>query len=219
MVLWKCCSQYASKSGKLSSDHRTEKSVFFPISKKGNAKEYSNYCTIALISHSSKVMLKIHQARLQQYMNHELFKLDFKKAEEPEIKLTTSFGFSKRHESSIKTFTSALLTMPRTLTVWITTTCGKFWKRRITDHLTSLPRNLYVGQEATVRIRHGTADWFQNRKGVHQGCILSPCLFNLYVEYVMWNSGWMKHKLKSRLWGEMPITTDMQITPSLWQKS
>ena len=70
-MLFKCCTQYASKSGKLSSDHRTEKSVFFPISKKGNAKEYSNYCTIALISHSSKVMLKIHQARLQQYVNHE----------------------------------------------------------------------------------------------------------------------------------------------------
>ena len=107
-----------------------ESLVFIPVSKKGNAKKCFKYLTIALISFSSKVMLKIHQARLQQYMNHELFELDFEKAEEPEIKLTTSFGFSKRHKSSIKTFTSALLTMPRTLTVWITTNCGKFLKKQ-----------------------------------------------------------------------------------------
>ena len=107
-----------------------KRSVFILISKKGNAKECSNYHTnYHIISHSRNVMLKIHQARLQQYMNHELFELDFEKAEEPEIKLTTSFGFSKRHKSSIKTFTSALLTMPRTLTVWITTNCGKFLKK------------------------------------------------------------------------------------------
>ena len=94
MILGKCCIQYASKCGKLSSGHRTGKSVFIPIPKKGNAKECSNYCTTALISHASKVMLKILQARLQQYMNHELpmFKLVLEKAEEPEIKLPTSIG-------------------------------------------------------------------------------------------------------------------------------
>ena len=99
-----------------------KRSVFIPIPKKSNAKEYSNDHTIALISHASKVMLKILQARLQQYVNHELqmFKLDLEKTEEPEIKLPTSIGSSKRQESSRKTSTSALLTMPKSLTVWIT---------------------------------------------------------------------------------------------------
>ena len=105
-----------------------KRSVFIPIPKKGNAKECSNYRTIALISHASKVMLKILQARLQQYVNCELpiFKLVLEKAEEPEIKLPTSAGSWKKQESSRKTSTSALLTMPKPLTVWITTNWGKF---------------------------------------------------------------------------------------------
>ena len=106
-------------------------SVFIPVPKKGNAKDCSNYCTIALISHASKVMLKILQARLQQYMNCELqmFKLDFEKIEEPEIKLPTSAGSLKKHKSSRKTSISALLTMLKPLTVCITINCGKFFKR------------------------------------------------------------------------------------------
>ena len=100
------------------------------LPKKGNAKECSNYRTSAFISHASKVMLKILQARLQQYVNHELnfqmFKLDLEKAEEPEIKLPTAVGLSKKRESSRKTSISDLLTMPKPLTVWITTNCGKF---------------------------------------------------------------------------------------------
>ena len=108
-------------------------SVFIPIPKKGNAKECSNYCTIALISHASKVMLKILQARLQQYMNCELpdvqvgFRIE--KAEEAEIKLPTSVGSLKKQEFQKKTSISALLTMPKPLTVWITTNCGKLLKR------------------------------------------------------------------------------------------
>ena len=82
-----------------------------------------------------------------------------------------------------------LLTMPKSLTVWITTNCGKFLKTAIPDQLTCLLRNLYAGQEATVTTGHGTTDWFKIRKAVHQGCILSPCLFNLYAEYVMRNTG------------------------------
>ena len=77
---------------------------------------------------------------------------------------------------------------------------------------------MYVGQEATVRTGHGTTDWFQIVKGVRQGYILSPWLFNLYAEYIMRTLGWMKHKLESRLPGEISITSDMQTTPSLWQK-
>ena len=105
-----------------------KRSVFIPIPQKDNDKECSNYRTIALISHSSKVMLKILQATLQQYMNcdFQMFKLVLEKAEEPEIKLPTSTGSSKKQESSRKTSISALLTMPKPLTVWITINCGKF---------------------------------------------------------------------------------------------
>ena len=103
-------------------------SLFIPIPKNGNAKECSNHHTIALNSHAIKVMLKILQASLQQYMtvNFQMFKLDLEKAKEPEIKLPTSSGSSKKQENSRKTSTSALLTMPKPLTVWITTNCGKF---------------------------------------------------------------------------------------------
>ena len=105
-----------------------KRSVFIPIPKKGNAKECSNYHTIALISHPSKVMLKILQARLQQYVNHELpdVQMVLEKAEEPEIKLPTSAGSWKKEASSRKTSISALLTIPKPLTVWITRNCGKF---------------------------------------------------------------------------------------------
>ena len=107
-----------------------KRSVFIPIPKKSNAKECSNYCTIALISHASKIMLKILQVRLQyEPLNFQLFKLDLEMAEEQEIKLPTSTGSLKKQESSRKTSTSALLTMPKTLTAWITANCGKFWKR------------------------------------------------------------------------------------------
>ena len=98
----------------------------------------------------------------------------------------------------------------------------KLWKilkeMGIPDHLTCLLRNLYVGQEATIRTEHGTTDWFQIGKGVHQDCILSSCLFNFYVEYIKRNAGLEEHKLESRLPEETSITSDMQMTPPLWQK-
>ena len=108
-----------------------KRSAFIPIPKKGNTKECSNYQTIVLISHTSKVMLKILQARLQHMwtMNFQMFKLVLEKAEEPEIKLPTSVGSSKKQESSRKISVSALLAMPKPLTVWITINCGTFWKR------------------------------------------------------------------------------------------
>ena len=166
--------------------------------------------TIELISHVSKVMLKILQARLQSMwtMNFQMFKLDLEKAEEPEIKLPTSAGSSKKQENYAKAF--------------FCVTHKKLWKIEemgITDHLTCLLRNLYTGQEATVKTRNGTADWFNIWTGVHQSCIFSPCLFNnLYAECNMWNAGWLKHKLESRFPGEISITSDIQMTPPLWQK-
>ena len=112
-----------------------------------------------------------------------MFKLVLEKAEEPEIKLPASVGSSKKQESSRKTCISALLTMPKPLTVGITKNWKILREMAIPDHLTCLLRNLSTGQEATVRTGHGTTDWFQIGKGVRQGCILSPCLFNLYAEH------------------------------------
>ena len=118
-----------------------------------------------------------------------MFKLVLEKAEEPEIKLPTSAGSSKKQESSRKTSTSALLTAK----AFDCVNHHKLWKILqevgIPDHLTCLLGNLYAGQEATVRTRHATTDWFQIGKRVRQGCILSPCLFNLYTEYIMSNVG------------------------------
>ena len=118
-----------------------------------------------------------------------MFKLVLEKADEPEIKLPTSAGSWKKQESSRKISISALLTMPKPLIVWITINCAKFWKRW--EYQTTWPAswNLYGGQEATVRTGHGTTVWFQIGKGVHQGCIFSPCLFNFYAEYIMRNAG------------------------------
>ena len=145
-----------------------KRSVFTPIPMKGNAKESSKYRTIAPISQASKVRLKILQARLHQYVNCELpdVHADLEKAEEPEIKLPTSFGSSKKQESSRKACISALLTMPKALTLWITANWKILKEMGIPDHLTCLLRNLYAGQEATVRTGHGPTDWFQIGKGV-----------------------------------------------------
>ena len=111
-------------------------------------------------------------------------KLDLEKAEEAEIKLLVSIGSQKKEESSRKSSSSASLTILKPLIVWITTNFEKT-EKGIPDHLTCLLRNLCAGQEATVRTGHGTTDWFQIGKGVHQGCILSPCLFNSYAEYIV----------------------------------
>ena len=153
-----------------------KKSIFIPIPKKGNAKECSNYHTIALISHANKVMLKFLQARLQQYVNHEFpyVQVGFREGRgEPKIKLPTSAGSSRRQGSSRKTSISALLTMPKPLTVWITTSWKIIQEVGIPDHLTCLLRNLYAGQEAPVRTGHGTTDWFQIGKGARRVYIVS----------------------------------------------
>ena len=144
-------------------------------------------------------------------MNFQMFKLVLEKIEEPEIKLPTSAGSWKKQESSRKTSISAI----DYAKAFDCVDHNKLWKilkeMGIPDHLTCLLRNLCAGQEATVRTGHGTTDWFQIRKGVHQG------LFNLYAEYIMRNAGleekrWKKHKLESRFTGEVSITSDKQMT-------
>ena len=169
-----------------------KQSIFIPVLKKDNTKEYSNYHTIALISHTSKLMFKILQARLQQYVNHEL----------PDIQAGFSKGKGTREQSdnmcwimgeareSQKNIYFCFIDYAKAFDCVDPNKLWKFLKEMgIPNHLTCLLRNLYAGQEATVRTEHGTMNWFKIRKGVHQGCILSPCLFNLYAEYIMRNAG------------------------------
>jgi len=169
-----------------------KRSVFIPVPKKGNAKECSNYCTIAFISHISKVMFKILQARLQQYMNHELpdVQAGFRKGRGTRDQIANihwniekARKFKKNIYFCFNDYAQAFACVDH----------NKLWKilkeMGIPDHLTCLLRNLYAGKEATARTGHGIMDWFQIGKGVSQGCTLSSCLFNLYAEYIMRNAG------------------------------
>ena len=151
-------------------------------------------------------------------MNFQMFKLDLEKAEEPEIKLPTYVESSEKQERSRETSTSAVLTMPKPLPVWITTNWKILKEIGIPDHLTYVLRNLYAGQEGTVRTGHGTTDWFQIWKGVCQGCILSPCLFNLYTEYIMRNPVLDEAQAGIRITGRKSITSDTLMKSPLWQK-
>ena len=141
----------------------------------------------------SKVRLKILQARLQQYMNSELpdVQAGFRKGRGTRDQIANiRWIMEKAREFQKNTSISALLTMPKPLTVWITKKNWKILKEMgIPDHLTCLLRNLYAGEEATVRTGHGPTDWFQVGKEVRQDCILSPCLFKLYAEYIMRDAG------------------------------
>ena len=148
-------------------------------------------------------------------VNFQMFKLVSEKAEGREIELQTSAGSSKKQESSRKTSISALFTTPKSLTVWTKANFGKFLKRWEYQTTLSASWEVYM-QVKKQQLELDMEQW--TGKGVRQGCILSPCLFNFYAEYIMRNADWMKHKLESRLPGEISITSDMQITPPLWQK-
>ena len=152
-------------------------------------------------------------------MNFQMFKLVLKKAEEPtEIKSPTSAESSKKQESSRKISTSASLTMSKLLTVWIIKNCENSERDGNTSP-PDLPLEKFVsGQEATVRTGHGTTDRFQIGKGVRQGCILSPCLFNLYAEYIMRNAELEEAQAGIKITRRNISTPDMQLTPPLWQK-
>ena len=165
--------------------------IFITTPKKGNAKEYSNYLTITLISHANKVMLKILQARLQQYLNWELPDVQARLRKGRGIRdqiANICWIIEKARKFQKKRFTSTLLTMLKPFTVYH----NKLWKilkeMGIPDHLTCLLRNLYAGQDVIVRTGHRTTYCFQIGKGVRPGCILSPYLFNFYAEYIMQNT-------------------------------
>ena len=156
------------------------------------AQECSNYLTIVLISHDSKVMLKTLQARLQQYVNWEIPHTQawFRKGRRIRGDQIANICWiiEKAREVQKKTSASSSLTMLKPLTVWITTNWKVLKGMGIPDHLICLLKKLHAGQEATIRTGRRTADWFKIGKGVRQDCILSLCLFNLYVEWIMWNA-------------------------------
>ena len=167
-------------------------------------------------------MLKILQARLQQYVNHELpdVQAGFRKGRGTGDQIANIRWIIEKAREFRKNIYFCFIDYAKAFDC---VDHNKLWKilqeMGIPDHLTCLRRNLYAGQEATVRTGHGTTDWFQIGNGVCQDYILSSCLFNLYAECIMRNSGLVKQKLESRLLGEISITLDMQITPPLWQKA
>ena len=150
----------------------------------------SNYNTIALISHASKVMLKILQARLQQYMNWEITDVQdrFRKGRGTRDQIANIHWIIEKEREFQKNFFN-FIDYTEAFDCVDHSKLKILQEMGISDHLTCLLRNLYAGQEATVITGHGKTDWFQIGKGVHQGCILSPCLFNLYAEYIMRNAG------------------------------
>ena len=154
-----------------------KRSVFIPVPKKGNAKECSNYRTIALISHASKVMLKILQARLQQYVNHKIpdVQADFRKDRGTRDQMANICWIIEKAREFQKKHLFLLYWLCQSLWLWITINWKILKEMGIPDHLTCLLRNLYASQEATIRTRHGITDWSQIGKGVRQGCILSSC--------------------------------------------
>ena len=183
-----------------------KRSIFIPILKKGSAREYSNYRTVALISHASKVMLKSLQVGFSsiQTEKFQMFKLDLEKAEEPYIKLPTFVGSSEKQESSRKTSTSALLTMPKPLTVWNTINCGKFWKRW--QYQTTWP----ASWEICVQVRKQQLELdMKQQTGSKLGkeyikAVYCHPAYLTYMQRTSWEMlGWIKHKLESRLPGEM----------------
>ena len=169
-----------------------KRSVFIPIPKKGNAKEWPNYCTVGLISYASKVMLKILQARLQQYVKHELpdVQAGFRKGRGTRYQTANICWIIKKAREFQKNIYFCFIDYAKAFDC---VDHNKLWKilkeMGIPDHLTCLLRNLYASQEATVRTRHRTTGWFQIRKGVCQGCIISPCLLKLYC-WAGWSTSW-----------------------------
>ena len=161
-----------------------EKVSFHSNPKERQCKECSNYCTISLISHTTKIMLKILQARLQQYMNHELpdVQAGFRKGRGTRDQIASIHWIIEKAREFQKNIYFCFIDYTNAFDC---VDHSKLWKILKEMGISDLLRNLYAGQEATVRTRHGTTDWLQTGKGVHQGCILSPCLFNIYAEYIM----------------------------------
>ena len=176
---------------------------------------------VALISHTGKAMLKILQVRLQQYMNHDFpdFQAGFRKGRDTRDEIANIFWIFRKAREFQKNIYFYFIDYTKSFD---SVDHNKLWKILqevgLPDHLTCLFRNLYAGQETTVRIGHGTTDWIQIGKGVRQGCMLSPCLFDLYAEYIMRNAGLEEAQAGINIVSKISIASDMQMTPPLWQK-
>ena len=223
-MLLKRCTQYASKFGKLGSGHRTGKGKFsFQSRRKAMPKNAKITPTIALISYTSKVMLKILQARLLQYMNRELpdVQVGFRKDRRTRDEIAKIRWITEKAREFQQNMYFCFIDDAKAFDC---VDHNKLWKTLkemgIPDKLTCLLKNLYAGQEATVRTGHGTMDWFKIGKGVRHGCILSPCLFNLYAEYIMRHAGLDKAQAGIKTAGRnINNLRYMQMTPPLWQKA
>ena len=219
-MLWKCCTHYASKFGKLSSGHRTGKDQFsFQSLRKAMPKNVQTTTQL----HSSYMLAKKRSKFSKQGFNWEFpdVQAGFRKGKGIRDQIANIHWIIEKAREFQKNIYFCFIDYTKTFDC---VDHNKLWKILkevgIQTILHYLLRNLYAGQEATVRIRHGTMDWFQIGKGVHQGCILSPCLFLIYVQSTSWEMpGWMKHKLESRLLGEITITSDNADDTTLMAKS
>ena len=201
------------KTQQLSQDWK--RSVFIPISKKKNVKEYSNYHTVTFISHASKVMLKILQARLQQCMNWEIpdVQAGCRKGRGTRDQIANICWIIEKAREFQKNIYFCFIDYTKAFDC---VDHSKLWKiiqeMGISDHLTCLQRNVYSCQEATARTGHGTTDRFQIEKKVHQGCISPPSLFNFFAEYLMWNAR-LEESQAGVLQGKTSTTSDTQVIP------
>ena len=183
MLLLKCCTQYVNKFGKLSNGHRTGKGQISFQSQKAMPKNIQTSRQLHSFHMLARSCSKSFNSTRTK--NVQMYKLDLEKTEEPGIKLPTSIGSLKRQDNSMKNIYFFFFDYAK---AYYCVDQSKLWKilqdMGITDHLTCLLRDLYAGQEATVRIGHGKMDWLKIEKGLCQDCVLSPCLFNLYAEYI-----------------------------------
>ena len=222
MMLWKCCTQYASKFGKLSSGHSTRKGQFsFQSQRKAVPKNAQTTAQLHSSQMLGKVMLKILQARLQQYMNCELpdVQAGFRKGRGTRDQIANIRWIIDKPREFQKNIYFCFIDCAKAFDC---VDHNKLWKilkeMGIPDHLTCLLRNLYAAQE-TVRTGHGTTDWLQIGKGVHQGCLLSPCLFDLYAEYIMKNAGLEDAQAGIKIAGRNINNLRYTDDTTLWQKA
>ena len=222
-MLWKYCTQYASKFGKLSSGHRTGKGQFsFQSQRKAMPKNVQTTTQLHSSHTLGKECSKFSKPGFNSTwtVSFQMFKVDFEKAQEPEIKLAPSAGPSKKQESSRNTWTSALLTTPKSLTVWITTSCEKFLKRR--EYQTTLPDPWQICMQVKMQQLELNMEQQTGSKLGKEDVKAVYChpAYLTYMQSTSWEMmDWMKPKLESRLPREISITSDMQMTVTSWQKA
>ena len=206
MLLLKSCTKYASKFGTLQWPQDRKWPIFMPILKKGNAKEYSNYQTIALISHASKIILKIRSMRNRTFR----CTTGFWKGKGTRNQITGIHWIIEKAREFQKIIYFCFTDDNKAFDcVDHKKLCKILKEKGLPDNLTCLLRRLYAGQEARVRTIHGTTDWFQIGKGVHQDCVLSACIFNFYAEYIMWKTGLDDSQAVIKIAREISLSSDM----------